>query len=97
MKFFPNWMTKKPSLEKFSENPTLPGIRLKLGHPEKGWIEIDLSEPVALRWTPWLTGAMSVTFGLLAVAGVTWTFLNYLPSQSTKLPPQAEMQQRKQP
>jgi hypothetical protein len=70
------------------EHPTPLGLCLKVEHPQRGSLKLDLSEKVALRLTPCL-------IGLFVVSGGAWLWLNYLPHSPTTLPATAETQLRK--
>lgn len=60
----PSSKSVRPAQEDQSE---LLGFHLEVQHPERGKIELSLSEPVALKLAPWLV----VLMGLLAAAGGT--------------------------
>lgn len=82
---------KTPLPEQPSAPAESPGIHLKAGLPERGEMELKVSEKVAITLTPWLAGLLGLS---LCAAGV-WLWFSFTPQQVTPLTPAAETQPRK--
>ncbi|MGI0495440.1 hypothetical protein ACN4EG_26995 [Alkalinema pantanalense CENA528] len=88
-------MFRKPTSREALKTPEPQGFKIKLGHPEKGWLEINISESLAVKWTPWLAGTLSAIFGLIVVAGVLSLFIYSPPRQTSRVLPETETHQQK--